>query len=104
MKKTFFVWLFMAVAFIVNGQGKTLYTVNIVKPKDGQKYAFEAAWKTHVAKFHNTTDKRNVYEIMSGPWMGYSLPYHPSGKYRSFFYPAAWEKSFCHCPYHVLLP
>lgn len=71
MKKTFFMWLFLAAAFIANGQGKTLYTVNIVKPKDGQKYAFEAAWKTHLAKFHNTTDKRNVYEIMSGPWVGY---------------------------------
>ncbi len=71
MKKTIFVWLFLAVAFIANGQGKTLYTVNIVKPKAGQKAAFEAGWKTHLAKFHNTSDKRNVYEIMSGEWAGY---------------------------------
>ena len=64
-------WLFVAVAFMANGQGKTLITVNTVKPKAGQKAAFEAAWKTHLAKYHNTTDKRNVYEIMSGPWVGY---------------------------------
>lgn len=64
-------WLFVAVAFMANGQGKTLITVNTVKPKAGQKAAFEAAWKTHLAKYHNTTDKRNVYEVMSGPWVGY---------------------------------
>ncbi len=71
MKKTFFVWLFMAVAFIVNGQGKTLYTVNTVKHKAGQKMAFEAAWKIHLANFHKNADKRNVYEIMSGKYTGY---------------------------------
>lgn len=71
MKKTFFVWLFMAVAFMVNGQGKSLYTVNTVKPKAGQKGAFEAAWKIHLAKFHKNSNKRNVYEIMSGPYTGY---------------------------------
>jgi hypothetical protein len=71
MKKTFFLWLFLAAAFIANGQGKTLYTVNFVKPKAGQKSAFEASWKLHLAKFHKTSDKRNVYEVMSGPNMGY---------------------------------
>lgn len=71
MKKTFFLWLFMAAAFIANGQGKTLYTVNFVKPKAGMKSTFEANWKAHLAKFHKTADKRNVYEVMSGPNIGY---------------------------------
>jgi hypothetical protein len=71
MKKTFFLWLFMAAAFMANGQGKTLYTVNFVKPKAGMKAAFEAGWKTHLAKFHNSSDKRTVYEVMSGPYIGY---------------------------------
>ncbi len=69
MKKTIFLWLFLAAAFVANGQGKTLYTVNFVKPKAGQKSAFEASWKIHLAKFHKT-DKRNVYEVMSGPNIG----------------------------------
>jgi hypothetical protein len=71
MKKTFFLWLFMAAAFFVSGQGKTLYTVNMVKPKAGMKTAFEAGWKIHLAKFHKTSDKRTVYEVMSGPNIGY---------------------------------
>ena len=33
MKKTFFLWLFIAAAFFANGQGNTLYEVNVVKPK-----------------------------------------------------------------------
>jgi len=61
----------MAVAFMVNGQGTSLYTVNTVKPKAGQKAAFEAAWKVHLAKFHKNSDKRIVYEILSGPYTGY---------------------------------
>lgn len=67
MKKTFFLLLFIAASFLTNGQGKTLYTVNFVEPKAGQKSAFEASWKTHLAKFHKTYDKRNVYEYLSGP-------------------------------------
>jgi len=35
------------------------------------KSTFEANWKAHLAKFHKTADKRNVYEVMSGPNMGY---------------------------------
>lgn len=61
----------MAAAFMANGQGKTLYTVNLVKPKAGMKAAFETGWKAHLAKFHNTSDKRTVYEVMSGPYIGY---------------------------------
>jgi hypothetical protein len=71
MKKALFAGLIMAMALMVNGQGKTLYTVNTVKPKAGQKTAFETAWKAHLAKFHKDSDKRMVYEILSGPYTGY---------------------------------
>lgn len=47
-----------------------LATVNTVKPKKGQKMAFEAAYKVHVAKFHKTDEKMTVYEILSGPNSG----------------------------------
>ena len=70
MKKTFFLWLFIAAAFFANSQGNTLFKVNIVKPKAGMKSAFEASWKLHLDKFHKTTDKRTVYEVTSGPQMG----------------------------------
>ena len=63
-------WLFISAAFFANSQGKTLYSVSFVKPKAGMKSAFEASWKIHLAKFHMTDDKRNVYEIMSGPRSG----------------------------------
>jgi len=70
MKKTFFLLLFIAAAFFVNGQGSTLYRVNVVKPKAGMKSAFEASWKMHLDKFHKTSDKRTVYEVTSGPESG----------------------------------
>ena len=70
MRKTFFIWLFIAAAFFASGQGQTLYTVNFVKPKPGMKSTFETNWKLHLAKFHKTSDKRNVYEIMSGAHQG----------------------------------
>jgi hypothetical protein len=47
-----------------------LSTVNTVRPKKGQKMAFEAAWKVHVAKFHKTDDKVSVYEIITGQYAG----------------------------------
>jgi hypothetical protein len=70
MKKTFFLWLFIIAAFLANGQGKTLYTVNVVKPKANMKSTFEARWKQHLAKFHKADDKRTVYEVMSGKHLG----------------------------------
>jgi hypothetical protein len=70
MKKTFFLWLFIAAAFFANSQGSTLYRVNIVKPKAGMKSAFEASWKLHLENFHKNSDKRNVYEVTSGPENG----------------------------------
>ena len=60
-------WLFIALAFFANGQGKTLYRVNTVTPKPGMTAAFEDGWKSHVAKFHDGSDKRQVYEVVSGP-------------------------------------
>ena len=66
MKKTFYLWLFIAVAFFAKGQGNTLYEINIVKPKAGMKSAFEASWKLHLDKYHKSSDKRSVYEITSG--------------------------------------
>lgn len=70
MKKTIFLWLFVAAAFIANGQGKTLYEVNFVKPKAGMRSTFETNWKAHLAKFHKTDDKRMVFEVLSGPHNG----------------------------------
>jgi len=70
MKKTVLIWLLVAIAFFANGQGKTLYTVNMVKPKSGMKSAFETSWKKHLATYHKTDDKRTVYEVVSGPRTG----------------------------------
>ncbi len=70
MRKTFFLWLLLAATIFANGQGSTLYRVNVVKPKLAMRSAFEASWITHLNQFHNTTDKRNVYEVVSGPELG----------------------------------
>ena len=63
--------LLTAVTVTVFGQGKTIYSVSMVKPKIGMTSAFENAWKAHVAKFHNGDDKRSVFEITSGDHAGY---------------------------------
>jgi hypothetical protein len=64
--------LLLAVTTLAAYSQKTsLTTVNTVKPKAGQKMAFEAAYKTHVAKFHKDDQKLNVYEILSGEYIGY---------------------------------
>ncbi len=47
-------------------QNANLSTVNTVRPKKGQKMAFEANWKQHLAKFHKADNKQAVYEILSG--------------------------------------
>ncbi|HEX4958140.1 MAG TPA: hypothetical protein VFV46_08175 [Lacibacter sp.] len=59
---------------------KTLSNVNTVRPKKGQKMAFEAAWKAHVAKFHKE-EKVNVYEILTGAHAG---SYHIVSSGRSY--------------------
>jgi len=67
MKSTFFLGLLITASCFVNGQGNTLYRVNTLTPKPGMKTAFEESWKMHMATFHKNTDKRTVYEIVSGP-------------------------------------
>lgn len=58
-----------------------LSTVNTVKPKKGQKMAFESAYKAHVAKFHKAEEKMTVYEIITGPHSG---SYHIVNHGRSY--------------------
>jgi hypothetical protein len=70
MKRNFFLWLFLAAACFANGQGRTLYRVNMLTPKPGMRSAFEESWKLHLATFHSGTDKRYVYEVESGPDAG----------------------------------
>ena len=70
MKKIIFL-LLSVMTLAAYSQKTDLATVNTVKPKPGQKMAFEAAYKTHIAKFHQTVEKTNVYEILSGPYNGY---------------------------------
>lgn len=62
--------LLCAATITVFGQGSTLYRVNVVKPKGGMKSAFEASWKMHLDKYHNSSDKRSVFEVTSGPGNG----------------------------------
>ena len=71
----------MVTTYAVYSQKTNLATVNTVKPKNGQKMAFEAAYKQHIAKFHKAEEKINVYEILSGPYDGY---YHLVNSGRSF--------------------
>src|ERR1700674_4041473 len=70
MKKIIFL-LLSVITIAAYSQKTDLATVNTVKPKMGQKMAFEAAYKIHVAKFHKTDERMNVYEILSGPYIGY---------------------------------
>lgn len=62
--------LLCAVTCNAFGQGKTLYQVNVAKPKPGMTSAFQESWKAHLQKFHNKEDKRTVYEVTSGPDAG----------------------------------
>ena len=74
MKKTS-ILLAMVIVLTANSQQATqvkdLATINTVKPKAGQKMAFEAAYKQHVAKFHKGDQQIRVYEILSGEYAGY---------------------------------
>ncbi len=63
--------LFSVTSMAAYSQKANLSTVNTVKPKKGMKMAFEAAYKQHVAKFHKADNKLSVYEILSGPYLGY---------------------------------
>lgn len=79
--KRLFLLLFMAICLSASSQKTDLVTVNTVKPKLGQKMAFEAAYKLHIAKFHKAEEKIGVFEIMSGEYAGY---YHLVNSGRSF--------------------
>ncbi len=68
--KKILVLLLMGTTLATYSQKTDLSTVNTVTPKKGQKMAFEAAYKVHIAKFHTATEKLSVYEIISGPHNG----------------------------------
>ncbi|MBK6936726.1 MAG: hypothetical protein IPH18_07440 [Chitinophagaceae bacterium] len=55
MKQTLLL-LLMVVTMAAYAQ-KNIATVNTVKPRLGQKMAFEAAYKVHIAKFHKADEK-----------------------------------------------
>jgi hypothetical protein len=61
MRKIFFL-LLTVVPMQSFAQTRSLVGVLTVKPKLGQKTAFEAAWKAHLQKFHqqDTTNSRGV--------------------------------------------
>ena len=61
-------FLFITGAINSFAQTRSLVGVSLVKPKMGKEAAFEAAWKAHLKKFHqsDTSNRRGVYEITSG--------------------------------------
>lgn len=66
------------------GQGNSLYSVSMIKPKTGQFTAFENAWKAHVTKYHNGDDKRMVYEVLTGDNAGYFHLVHGPSSFADF--------------------
>jgi len=68
----FFHYCFCFITSSVFSQDAKLFTVEIIKPAAGHMADFEAAWQSHVAKFHATDKKkRYVYSILSGTHLGY---------------------------------
>lgn len=60
------------IASPVFSQDANLFTVEMIKPAAGHMAEFEAAWQSHVSKFHATDKKkRYVYSILSGTHLGY---------------------------------
>lgn len=76
--------LLLAATIVAYSQKKDLVTVNSVRPKKGQKMAFEAAYKQHVAKFHKSDEKISVYEILTGDYMGTYLLVNGGRSYADF--------------------
>ncbi len=76
--------LLLAASAAAFAQKADLVTVSTVQPKNGQRMAWEAAYKAHIAKFHAASDKTNVYEIMSGPSTGYYHLVGPAGTFADF--------------------
>lgn len=79
--KKIFLMLLSVITLAAFSQSKNLSTVNTVKPKKGQKMAFETAYKAHTAKFHKGDERISVYEILSGDHAGF---YHLVNSGRSF--------------------
>ena len=69
--KKIIVLLLSVISIVAYSQNNNLSVINSVKPKLGQKMAFEAAYKVHIAKFHKADEKINVYEVLSGKYMGF---------------------------------
>ena len=69
MKKIFLAFALLSAQLIL-AQGNTLFTVDYIKVQPSMRTSYESAWKTHVNKFHNSNDKREVYEILTGPSRG----------------------------------
>ncbi len=67
MKRNYLFGLFMIASLMLQGQGSTIYKVDMLKPKPGMRDAFEASWKLHMTGYHSTSDKRIVYQVTSGP-------------------------------------
>ncbi|HEY0677218.1 MAG TPA: hypothetical protein VGD17_02985 [Chitinophagaceae bacterium] len=84
MKSLFFILFVVAMSTISFAQQKNLVTVNTVKPKNGQKMAFEAAYKAHVTKFHKGDQSIAVYEILTGPYEGHYHLVGPMSAYEDF--------------------
>jgi hypothetical protein len=82
--KNISVLLLLAASVTAFAQKADIWTVSTVEPKAGQRMAWEAAYKTHIAKFHGTTDKTNVYEIMSGASSGSYHIVGAAGTYADF--------------------
>lgn len=79
MKKIFLLLLSFITLAAYSQQSK-IFTVHNITVKNGQKMAFEAAYKQHVAKFHkDDKEKVRVFEILSGPNAGsYQIVSGPS--------------------------
>jgi hypothetical protein len=79
--KRFLLLLLIVSTIAAYAQPTKLITVNTVKPKLGQKMAFEAAFKVHISKFHKIDQKLSVWEVISGNYNGY---YHLVNGGRTF--------------------
>ncbi len=80
--KKIFLFLLSIVTLAAYSQQTKIYTVHNIKVKLGQKMAFEAAYKQHVAKFHKADkEKVSVFEILSGD---------NTGAYQIVSGPATW--------------
>ena len=94
MRKILF---FLCIAGAINSSAQTrsLVGVSTVTPKLGQVANFESAWKAHVAKFHkaDTTNRRSIFEITSGPHTGSYYLVSPNMSWADFDIERTTEKA-----------